>query len=122
MSHRYKGRLIDPHPYELADGSGWSAEVYVADDAGNETIDTQYFVQGSFPTKEAAVRAAIISGRRVVDKWIASREIESLVAAETKLPSTHGHGLGHVHDDVASVPGRGPVKVPGPDNPEDLYK
>ena len=122
MSHRYKGRLIDPHPFELADGSGWSAEVYIAEDTGNEIVDTQYFVQGLFRTSEAALHAAITSGRRVVDKLIASREMKSLIAAGTRLPSTHGHGLGHVHDDVASVPGRGPVKVPGPDNPEDLYK
>jgi hypothetical protein len=122
MAHRYKGRLIDPHPYELADGSGWSAEVYVAEDDGDETIDTQYLIQGTFPTKEAAVEAAIISGKRVVEKAVASREIQSVIASETKLPSTYRHGLGRVTDDVGEAPGKGPVKVSGPDNPEDLYK
>jgi hypothetical protein len=122
MADRYKGRLIDPHPYELADGSGWSAEVYVAEDVDNETIDTQFLVQGVFPTKEAAIHAAIASGRRVVDKAAESHEIQSIIKAETQLPSTYRHGLGRVTDDVASAPGRGPVKVSGPDNPEDLYK
>jgi hypothetical protein len=122
MARRYKGRLIDPHPYELADGCGWSAEVYVAEDTGNETIDTQFLVRGVFPTKEAAIQAAVVSAMRVVDKTIESRELRSVIAAETQLPSTHRHGLGHITDDVAAIPGGGPVKVPGPENPEDRYK
>jgi hypothetical protein len=118
MSQRYKGRLIDPHLYELADGSGWSAEVYIAEDTGDETIDTQYFIQGIFPTREAAVQAAVTSGRRVVDKLISSREVQSVIASGTQLPSTYRHGLGHVTDDVAEAG----VRVPGSGNPEDRYK
>ena len=122
MSQRYKGRWVDARAFEIADGSGWSAEVYVAENIGNETVDTQYFVQGKFPTEQAALDAALASGKRVVDKAEKSREIQSVIAAETRLPSTYRHGLGHTTDDVATAPGRGPVKVSGPDNPEDRYK
>jgi hypothetical protein len=99
MSQRYKGRLTDPHPYELADGSGWSAEVYIAEDTGNETIDTQYFIQGIFPTREAAVQAAVTSGRRVVDKLISSREVQSVIASGTQLPPSIGLLLPVVDED-----------------------
>ena len=68
MTQRYKGRWIDPRAFELADGSGWSAEVYIAEDVGNETIDTRYVVPGKFDTEQAALDAAIASGKRVVDR------------------------------------------------------
>ncbi len=67
MSQRYKGRLIDPRAQELKDGTGWTAEVYVAEDIGPDTIDTQFVLPGVFPTREAALEAALGAGKRQVD-------------------------------------------------------
>jgi hypothetical protein len=68
MSQEYKGRIIDPRSFELKNGSGWSAEVYVAEDIGSETVDTRFILRGIFPTKEAALEAAVEVGKREVDK------------------------------------------------------
>ncbi len=122
MSRRYKDRLIDPRAYELRDGRGWTAEVYVAEDIGPDTIDTQFVLRGLFLTREAALEAALSVGKREVDKGIKSSDIQSVVEAETRLPSTYRHGLGHGTDDIATGADGKPTKVWGPDNPEDLYK
>jgi len=121
MTQRYKGRLIDPHPYELADRSGWCAEVYIAEDSGNETVDTQYLIQGRFASQEAATQAAINSARRVIDRLVDARDARAAFDAGTRLPAAYRRGLGHENDDVAEAPGKGAVKVCGPDNPEDHY-
>lgn len=121
MAQRYKGRLIDPRAYELRDDSGWTAEVYVAEDIGPDTIDTQFVLPGVFPTREAALDAAVGAGKRKVDKGIESSDIQSVIEAETRLPSTYRHGLGHGTDDIATGADGEPTKVCGPDNPEDLY-
>jgi len=52
---------------------------------------------------------------------IDSEEIQGVIDDETKLPATYRHGLGHRGDDVAIGPDEGPVKVWGPENPEDHY-
>lgn len=117
MTETYKERLIDPRAYELADGTGWTAEVYVAEDVGDETIDTQFFIKGIFPSRDAALNAALMTGRREVDK----RDIHSVIADETQLPSTHRPGFGHRADDVAVGADGQPTKVPGPENPEDRF-
>jgi hypothetical protein len=122
MSQRYKGCWIDPRAFELLDGGGWTAEVYVAEDDGPDTIDTQFLVPGVFPTREAAIEAGATAGKRQVDKGIRSHEIHSSIEAETRLPSTYRHGLGHRTDDVAEGVDGSPTKVAAPDNPEDLYK
>ena len=72
MSKDYKGRIIDPRAYELADGTGWTAEVDVAENVGPSTIDTQFLLKERFPTKEAALEAAIAAGKRIVEKRIQS--------------------------------------------------
>lgn len=121
MSQGYKGRILDPRAFELADGTGWTAEVYVAEDVEDETIDTQFLLKEVFPTEEAALRAALIVGKRQVDKLIKSDDIHSVMEQQTRLPSTHRHGLGHRADDVASGSDGQPTKVPGPENPEDRF-
>jgi len=120
MSQGYKGRILDPRAFELADGAGWTAEVYVAEDVEDETIDTQFSLKEVFPTEEAALSAALSVGKREVDKHIRSDDIHSVMDQQTQLPSTHGHGLGHRADDVA-MDIDGPTKVPGPENPEDSF-
>jgi hypothetical protein len=113
--------LIDPRAYELADGTGWSAEVYVAEEVGSETIDTQFLLQGRFPSREAALKAGLGVGKREIEKRIRSLDIESVIEKETQLPSTHRHGLGHRTDDVAAGVDGQPTKVPGPENPDDRF-
>jgi hypothetical protein len=120
VSQGYKGRILDPRAFELADGTGWTAEVYLAEDVEDETIDTQFLLKEVFPTKEAALFAALIVGKREVDKRVESDEIHSVMEQQTRLPSTHRHGLGHSADDVA-MGIDGPKKVPGPENPEDRF-
>lgn len=72
MSERYRGRIIDPRACELSDGTGWTAEVYVAEEEDPATVDSQFSLKETFPTKEAAIQAAIAAGRREVDKRIGS--------------------------------------------------
>jgi len=40
MSKPYKGWILDPSAHELADSTGWKAEVNVAKDDEDESIDT----------------------------------------------------------------------------------
>lgn len=58
---------MDPRVYERGDGSGWIAEVYVAEAVGSNVVDTQYLLKETFPTEEAAMAAALAEGRRIVD-------------------------------------------------------
>jgi hypothetical protein len=120
MSQGHKGRILDPRAFALADGTGWTAEVHVAEDVGDETIDTQFLLKEVFPTEEAALAAALIIGKREVDKRIKSEDIHSVIEQQTQLPSTHRRGLGRETDDVA-MDSDGPRKVPGPENPEDRF-
>jgi hypothetical protein len=76
MLELYRGCWVDPRVYELADGSGWSAQVYVAHDVGVETVDTQWILKGKFPTREAAHEAALAAGKRKVDELRKDEEIQ----------------------------------------------
>lgn len=120
MSDRYRGCWVDPRAYELTDGSGWSAEVYVAREVGTETIDTQWILKQKFPTREEALKAALVTGKHEVDKLIKDDEIRSVIEQDTRLPATHQHGFG-IADDVAAGADGTPTKVHTPDNPEDRY-
>jgi hypothetical protein len=123
MSQEYKSRILDPRAFHLADGSGWKAEVDIAEDVDDETIDTPYFLKDVFPTREAALSAALTFGKRMVDSCLEpdkSKDIRSVMEQQTQLPSTHGHGLGRRSDDVA-MDIDGPRKVPRPENPEDRF-
>lgn len=121
MSEHYKGCVIDPRAYELSDGTGWTAEVYVAEDVGSDTIDTQLLLKDIFLTKDVALAAGLAVGRGEVDRRIRSEDIQAVIDQATHLPSTHRHGFGHNTDDVAmGVDGR-PTKVPAPENPEDQF-
>jgi hypothetical protein len=120
MSKLYKGRWIDPRAYELRDGTGWSAEVCVAEDVGSETLDTRFLLAGVFPTRASAIDAAVSVGKRKVDEAITSDDIHSVMDDETRLPSTYRRGYGT--DDVAEGADGRPTKVDRPDNPGDIYK
>lgn len=120
MSERYRGCWVDPRTFELADGSGWSAEVYVAEDVGSDTVDTRWILKGKFPTREAALEAATATGERQVDKSVKDKEIHSVIEQETRLPATHQHGFGGA-DDIAEGADGMPTKVHTPENPEDRF-
>jgi hypothetical protein len=75
MLELYRGCWVDPRVSELADGSGWSAQVYVAHDVGVETVDTQWILKGKFPTREEAHKAALEAGKRKVDELRKDEEI-----------------------------------------------
>lgn len=120
MSERYRGCWVDPRAFELSDGSGWSAEVYVAEDIESDTIDTRWILKGKFSTREAALEAATATGRHEVDKRIKENEIRSIVEQQTRLPATHQHGFGG-SDDVAAGTDGMPTKVHTPENPEDKF-
>jgi hypothetical protein len=121
MSNRYRGHWIDPRAYELADGSGWSAEVYVAWDEGEDTIDSRFSLKEQFATRDAALDAAGQVGKRQVDIHIKSEDIRSVIDQAAALPSTHQHGYGSRSDDVAEGSDGLPTKVPTSENPEDRF-
>ncbi len=121
MGERYKGFWIDPKADELKDGTGWTVEVYLAEDVGPETIDTQFTLKEVFEAREPALSAALVAGKRIIDKGFKSRDVQSVIEKETQLPSTHRHGLGHQADDVPVTIDGQPTKVPGPENPEDRF-
>jgi hypothetical protein len=122
VSEHFKGRLIDPRAYELSDGTGWTAEVYIAEDEGADTIDNRLLLKEKFSTRESALEARFAVGKREVEKRIRSEDIQAVIDEATHLPSTHGHGLGHGADDVGAGVGGKPTKVPGPENPEDRFQ
>jgi len=121
VSEHYKGRVIDPRAYELADGTGWTAELDIAEDVGPDTIDTRFLLKERFPTREAALEAGFAVGKREVEKRIRSMDIQAVIDQATQLPSTHRRGLGHITDDVAAGADGQATKVPGPENPEDRF-
>jgi hypothetical protein len=121
VSEHLKGRLIDPRAYELSDGTGWTAQVFIAEDEDADIIDARLLLKEIFSTKEAALKAGFAAGKREVEKRIRSEDIQAVIDEATHLPSTHGHGLGHGTDDVGAGVGGKPTKVPGPENPEDRF-
>jgi hypothetical protein len=120
MSRLYKGRILDARAFERRDGSGWTAEVSIAEDSDDETVDTQFSLTEAFPTQEIALNAALDLGKRKVDERDKFGDIGSVIEQQTRLPSTARHGFGHEGDDVA-MGDRGPTKVPRPENPEDRF-
>lgn len=68
MSADYKGCFLDPKANELADGSGWTVELFIARPDGGSVVDTQYFIEGKFPSRDSAMHAAIESAKRLIDK------------------------------------------------------
>lgn len=121
MNERYKGRWVDPRVHELRDGSGWTAEVYIAEDDGADNVDARLQLRGEFPTREAALASAMATGKREVDKRSLAVDIASVIQQETRLPSTHRHGFGSHIDDVAQGADGMPTKVPTPENPDDRF-
>ena len=121
MSEHYKGRIIDPRAYPLADGTGWSAEVYVAEDVDFATLDTQFIVKEKFPSKEAALEAGLVIGKGEVEKRIRSSEIQDLFEEANRLPATSQHGFGPSADVGLASDGQ-PTSVPRFKTPDDPFR
>ena len=62
----YKGYVIEARSCELKDG-GFSAEFSVEEHDERGMTETPYYVQGTFPTQEFAIKAAILAGRQKIE-------------------------------------------------------
>lgn len=70
METTYKGCFIDAKINELADGSGWTPEVFIAKHDGSDMLDTGYFFKGIYPSREAACEVAIQGAKDLIDRTI----------------------------------------------------
>lgn len=115
--------VIDARAHEYRDGSGWSADFSIEEHDRSGVTDTMFYLQERFQSRDSAIAAALAEGRRkIAEGFSPNLEIQADIENASKLPMTYRHGLGHQSDDVAIGPGDGPVKVWGPDNPEDRYE
>jgi hypothetical protein len=62
----YKGYVIEARLSELKDG-GFSAEFSIEEHDGSGVTETQFYLPGTFPTQESAIKAAIQAGRQKID-------------------------------------------------------
>jgi hypothetical protein len=63
----YKGYVIEVQATELRDG-GFSVEFYIEEDESSGVTVTQFYVPSTFPTREAAIEAAVGTGRQKIDE------------------------------------------------------
>lgn len=80
----------------------------------------EYF-RRQFPKAQLVIlRDDLIITEAQLDADVTSFEIDTVREATSEVPSTYRHGRGTESDDVA-ISVDGPVKVWGPDNPEDRF-
>lgn len=94
----------------------------IYDNPKSAKVDLEY-LRRSFPWVDFAILrdgTKLTEAQLVAD--IESYEIQAFIEDETKLPATYRRGLGHRTDDVATGPDETPVKVWGPENPEDRHE
>lgn len=70
MDMTYKNCIINVITNELADGSGWTADLYIAKPEGREIVDTGYFSDHKFPSEQTAAIASVQVGKRIIDGLI----------------------------------------------------
>jgi hypothetical protein len=121
MSEQYRGMWIDPRVFERADGSGWVAEVFIAEDDGSDIVDSRFMLKPRFATEDEAIGSALATGRKIVDDKIRGLDIGMLIAEATRLPATHRSAYGSRSDDVASDTGGQATRVPTSGNPDDRF-
>jgi hypothetical protein len=68
----YKKCVLDARAHERGDGQGWVAEIYVLRLTSLGVVDNQFMLKESFPNAEAAIEAALQTGRGTVDAEIES--------------------------------------------------
>lgn len=122
MGRGYRGRIIDPRAYELADGTGWIAEVYVAENIDADTVGSQFLLKEKFPTREAALEAALGLGKQEVDKRIRSSEVQDIFDQANKVPASSKHaGYGQTADLAIGSDGER-KSVPRSKTPDDPFR
>jgi hypothetical protein len=62
----YKGYVIVARSCELQDG-GFSAKFSIEEHEADRFMETEFFLPDTFPTQQAAVEAALQSGRKKID-------------------------------------------------------
>lgn len=62
---RYKNYIIDPCSFERRDGLGWTSSFSIFN--VRDFTDTIFLLRESFPAKEAALAAAIVTGTQQID-------------------------------------------------------
>jgi hypothetical protein len=62
----YKGYVIEVRLSELRDGE-FSAEFSVEEHEADGSMETQFYLPDTFPTRESAFEAAIQAGRQKID-------------------------------------------------------
>jgi hypothetical protein len=62
----YKGYVIEVRLFELKDGE-FSAEFSVEEHEADGSMETEFYLPDTFPTRESAFEAAIQAGRQKID-------------------------------------------------------
>lgn len=94
MTELYKDQFLHPRIFEIRNGTGWKAEVCVAEDDGNDTIDSRLRLTEIFQSQEAAHHAALAAGRREVERRIEDQDLRSIIDQASILPSTPRRAYG----------------------------
>ena len=68
MIEHYKGHILEPRPHELADGTGWSSEIYISPEQGPLDKNTRFVLRHSYGSLEQALKAAVAAGKKTIDK------------------------------------------------------
>jgi len=63
----YKGIRVNATPKQLEDG-GWTADFVLARENDSETVETPYYGQRSYETRELAIQEAFEMARREIDR------------------------------------------------------
>ena len=69
MPHPYKQMILDPRaegPSSL--DNQWSAYVLITEMGGGEAEETVFHISGRFKTRQSALDAALVHGKRKVDE------------------------------------------------------
>ena len=63
----YKGFLIEPTPYQLADTDKWAMEVYIMHDKGSSVKSRSFHAGNRFDTKEEATKHCLEFAKQIID-------------------------------------------------------
>jgi hypothetical protein len=66
-TEHYKKFVLDARAHGRGDGQGWIAEICIVRRTSMGDVDTQFMLQETFASAEAAVEAALATARRKVD-------------------------------------------------------
>ena len=121
MSEQYKGMWVDARVYKRADGSGWTANVFVGEYEEEDLIFHKFPVKVLFESEEVAINRALATGRKIVDDKLKGDDIGAVIKAATRLPSTHRSAYGSHSDDVAAGVDGNKKRVPTAGNPDDHF-